>query len=142
MTRLKLILISLLACLPIYISTLPAAAVSNTNLLGPACLASSENPTCDDSKKENGTGKNTISGPHGVIQEATTVFAIITIIGGVIISVYSGIVFVTAGGARAGDNSSRARNARTTFVSAMTGIVIAALAWTIITYVNTHIVPN
>lgn len=139
MTKLKLILISILAAAPIYIGTLPVSAASDNNLFDPACQASTDNNVCNSASDQNGSTNNPVSGPHGVIQEATTVFALVTIVGGTIIAIYSGIVFVTAGGARAGDNSSRARNARTTLISALTGIAIAALAWTIVTYVNTQI---
>lgn len=141
MSKLKAILVSILACLPIYIAAAPASAGWNPfqQACDPAATNNTNNNVCAAANGQNGSTNNPISGPHGAIQEATTVFALVTIIGGIIIAVYSGIVFVTAGGARAGDNASRARNARTTLISAITGIVIAALAWTIVTYVNTQI---
>src|SRR4051812_34780011 len=98
--------------------------------LDAACKnAAGNSPACQ--QNDNTTGQlatNPISGPKGVIQEAATVFTLVAVIGALITIVYSGFVFVTAGGSRAGDNSTRARNARTTIISAATGIIIVSFA--------------
>lgn len=96
--------------------------------------------TCQQVDEQTASGVNPVSGPEGIIQDATNIFAIVAGVAGLIMLFYGGFVFATAGGARAGDNSARAREARTVVVSAITGMIIVALAWTIITYINTRII--
>lgn len=139
--RLIFTAVFMFALLPlIFVS--PAAAAFN--LFGQACdpnNSDSNNPACQQAAGQSGSNAdNPISGPHGIIQEAANIFALVAVVAALILIVYSGFVFVTAGGTRAGDNSSRARNARSTLTSAITGLIIVALAWTIVTYINTRII--
>lgn len=142
--KLKILLLPVLVALPIYMSAPTAHAIWNP--FQTACKSpstNSNNNVCNttDPNQNNGTyNNNPVSGPTGAIHEAANVFALVTVVGGLIVSGYSAFVFVTAGGARAGDNSSRARNARTTLTSALTGVAIASLAWVIVTYVTTHVI--
>lgn len=72
------------------------------------------------------------------IHTATNILGLVAAIGAVIIIVYSGFVFVTAGGAlsgsRSGDNPNRARQARSSLTGAIIGLIIVALSWSIITF--------
>jgi hypothetical protein len=140
MRRLKVFLAILMTVAPLYISAPSAAAFWNPFQQACNPAFTTDNHVCNASADQIKSSENPISGPHGIIQEATNVFALITIVGGMVVMGYAAFVFVTAGGARSGDNASRARNARTSIVSALTGIAIAALAWTIITFVNTRII--
>ncbi|MBI2589008.1 hypothetical protein HYW35_02275 [Candidatus Saccharibacteria bacterium] len=73
-----------------------------------------------------------------VIHTATNILALVAGVGAVIIIIYSGYVFVTAGGAiggqRSGDNPTRARQARSSLIGALIGLIIVALSWSIITF--------
>lgn len=72
------------------------------------------------------------------IHTATNILGIVAGVGAVIIIIYSGFVFVTAGGAlsgsRSGDNPNRARQARSSLTGAVIGLIIVALSWAIITF--------
>lgn len=105
-----------------------------------ACVGlAADSPVCQQKKeqadKPAGKDKNPVV---RVINTATNILALVAGVGAVIIIIYSGFVFVTAGGAlggqRSGDNPTRARQARSSLTGALIGLIIVALAWSIITF--------
>lgn len=113
---------------------------------GNPVLDNKGNPVREDSKAANGPvckqkdaqqTKKTNPAVR-VINTATNILALVAGIGAVIIIIYSGFVFVTAGGAlggqRSGDNPTRARQARSSLTGALIGLIIVALSWSIITF--------
>ncbi len=139
--RMKIVLIGL--CLMLLLSLFVfVPKTSAENLFEDACKtgAAKNSPVCKQVQEQKTSGQNPISGPHGIIQQAANIFALVAAVGGTILIVYGGFVFATAGGSRAGDNATRARQARTIIVSALTGMVIVAFAWLIVTFVNTRVI--
>ena len=109
-------------------------------IAGPCSAASaSSSPACQQDATQNKSKSNPIAGPNGVLQKAANLIAELTGVVGVIMIIAGGITFATAGGApggqRAGDNPNRAKKARTMIFAALTGMVVVALAWTIVTFV-------
>ncbi len=112
-----------------------------------ACKGLAANgPVCTDNQKQltAANNPNPIGGPNGIIHKVADIFALVAGIASVIIIIYSGFVFVTAGGAiggqRAGDNPTRAKNARGALIGALVGLAIVALAWTITTFVTNNFI--
>ncbi|OGL37905.1 hypothetical protein A3E49_01350 [Candidatus Saccharibacteria bacterium RIFCSPHIGHO2_12_FULL_49_19] len=107
------------------------------------CTAAPDSPTCRQKEEQRTSGTNPIAGPDGIIQTAANLIALVAGIIAVITIIISGFIFVTAGGAiggqRAGDNPTRAREARTVLTGAIIGLVVVALAWSIVSFVNDRI---
>lgn len=122
----------------------PANVSAQQNLFKDACSTGepSQSPVCRQVAQQKNDNDNPVTGPRGIIQQAANVFALVTVVAGLILIVYSAFVFVTAGGTRAGDNSSRARQARSTLTSAVVGIIVVSFAWLIVTFVNTRIIHS
>ncbi len=137
----KLKILSVSALLVIVLLAVPMKTHAADDLFNQACKTAPTSTACQqvDTQKKSGNN-NPVSGTRGILQDATNIFAMVAGTAGLLMLVYSGFVYVTAGGARAGDNATRAREARTTMVSAVTGIIIVALAWTIISYINSNII--
>ena|SRR3990167_3087579 len=102
-----------------------------------------DSSTCRQKRDQQASGTNPLAGPDGVIQTAADLIALVAGIIAVITIIVSGFMFVTAGGAiggqRAGDNPTRAREARTVMTGAIIGLVVIALAWSIVSFVNDRI---
>lgn len=77
-----------------------------------------------------GSGADPIAGEGGAIISITSILALIAGIISVIFLVYGGIKYITSGG-----DSSGVSSAKSTIVAALIGIVIAALARPLITFV-------
>lgn len=105
------------------------------------CATTPDSPICKQNAQQQSasTNENPISGPHGVLQTATNLVALLSGIVAVIMIIVSGAQFITAGGSiagqRAGDNPSRAKKARATLGAAVTGLVVVALAWSILSFI-------
>lgn len=137
-------------CLLTIISLFMFAPKTNAqaNLFEQACdprnLAAQNSPACQQVEEQKTSDQNPIAGPKGILQQVANVFALVAAVGGTILIVYGGYVFVTAGGSiggqRATDSPTRARQARTIITSALTGMIIVAFAWLIVTFVNTRII--
>lgn len=146
MTRLKLILAGLTTGLFLLVPSLAAHAASAPyNPLNQGinvCQGNAANSTvCQESS--NQANKGTSASANPVVQKIHTGANILGTIAGVaavIIAVYSGFMYATAGGAiggqRSGDNPTRARQARSSLIGSLIGIVLVALAWTIVTFVT------
>ncbi len=119
------------------------AAMAAFDPLGAACSGtgtSSNSPACQQDKNQTSNTNPVVDR----IQTAANIIALIAGISGVIIIIYSGFVFATAGGGitgqRAGDNQARSKQARATLTGAVIGLVIVALAWAIVTFVTDRFV--
>lgn len=133
MNRLKLVLLSFLAPL------LLASAIGATqpayafNLFPKDTVCSGEaakSPTCKGAVNP----ENPVTGPKNVIKTASTIIALITGIAAVIMIILSGLTMITSGG-----NSESVTTARRRLIAAIIGLIIVALAWTIITFTVNHL---
>jgi Mn2+/Fe2+ NRAMP family transporter len=120
---------------------LPAFA-AQFNPIGDACQApgAKDSPACQQNAGQNGKDTNPTL---RTIRTAVSIIAIIAAIGAVIMIIISGAQFVTAGGATPGQRSgdpSKIKNAQATIMNALVGLVIIALAWTIVTFVTTKLI--
>lgn len=117
-------------------TTMPVLAATNTdNQLFKACDANSltkDSPICKD--------RNTTTNPvNDKIKVAADIVALAAGAAAVILIIVSGFKFITAGGASPGQRSgdpNAIKSARATLTAAIIGLVIIALAWTIVTFVT------
>jgi hypothetical protein len=135
LAKLKMVLAAI--CMAFLVLAGPSAYAAN-NLLDPACQgAAFTSPICKQASDQAGSTTNPIV---KVIRTAANIVASVAGIGAVIIILISGFTFVTAGGGvggqRSGDNPTKARNARASLIGAVTGLVIIALAWSLVTFVT------
>lgn len=153
---LKLILVTLTSYFGLLMLSPVVLAQTNFDPLSQSCsefqLDNQGNPLLDS--KKNKIKNDAVNGPIcqqktdqltkktnpvvDTIHTATNILGIVAGVGAVIIIIYSGFVFVTAGGAlsgsRSGDNPNRARQARSSLTGAVIGLIIVALSWAIITF--------
>ena len=111
--------------------------------LNQACAGIQGNSDVCDESAQQGTA-NPISGQDGVIAKIGRVIAILVGVTSVIMIIYGGYIFVTAGGSPVGQRSgdaSRIGKAKSTIAYAIVGLAVAALAWTIITFVTGRLLP-
>lgn len=137
MKTLKFFSIALALCLS-FMFIFPKNPVSALpfKIFEQACQNAEGSVTCNQADQQNANNTNPVSGPQGALQTGANIFALVASIAAVIYIVYSGIVFATAGGVRSGDNSTRIRQARSHIISSLIGLVIIALAWTLVSFVN------
>lgn len=100
-----------------------------------------QSPICQQYRKQKGSTENPIVNR---IQTVTNLFAVLTGLFAVIIIIYGGFVFATAGGSiggqRSTDNATRAKQGRAMVTGAVIGLVIVALGWTIVTFVTNNLI--
>jgi lysylphosphatidylglycerol synthetase-like protein (DUF2156 family) len=98
------------------------------------CKSNPDSPVCKDSSTQAG---NPVT---DTIKKVANIVVIIAGIAAVITIIISGFMFVTAGGSiagqRAGDNPAKAAKARSALSASLVGLVVVALAWTIVTFVT------
>src|ERR1700744_3288031 len=110
-------------------------------LLLPATALADNNPFNTVCQEQGGAGKSSelcsvgtktdpISGTHGVIFKATLIIATIAGITAVIIVVIGGFMLVTANG-----DSQKVAQARTAIIGAFVGLLLIALATSIVVFV-------
>jgi hypothetical protein len=135
--RAKITSLFLTAALLFFCAAPVASAATPFNPLGDACKNAPANPACHQNSAQIKSGTNpTIN----IIQTAANIIAIVAGIGAVIMIIISGIMFATAGGATPGQRSgdpNKIKSAQATLFNALIGLVIIALAWTIVTVVTT-----
>lgn len=124
-----------------------APKLSAFDPLEEACKGGAISPACQQSQKQETQGNpNPIAGPNGIIQTAANIIALVAGVAAVIIIIISGLMFVTAGGSiggqRAGDSPTRAKNARAALIHALLGLVVIALAWSLITFVTHRVITT
>lgn len=145
--NLKLLFVSLIAVLGSW-AFAPLALAQGFDTLGQSCSATklddkgnvvpnpaASGPVCKQKTDQQTKKDNPVV---RTIHTATNILGGVAGIGAVIIIIYSGFVFVTAGGglggSRSGDNPTRARQARSSLFGALIGLIIVALSWSIITF--------
>lgn len=123
-TKLLIVISALTALL------IPSVALAADNNLFSVC----DNPDAANSAfcKSKGTTNNPVI--H-VIKVATDIVAILTGIAAVILIIISGLTLITSGG-----NSEAVANARKRIVNVVIGVVIVALAWTIVTFATDKLI--
>ncbi|HVS78846.1 MAG TPA: hypothetical protein VHD84_00975 [Candidatus Saccharimonadales bacterium] len=131
--RLKLFFATILTSLGLVLPVAPAIAAFNP--LGSACQgAGASSPACQQNAKQNGSSTNPVA---NTIHTAANLIAIIAGIAAVIMVLVGGFTFVTSSG-----NPERAKSGRATLTGAIVGLVIIALAWTIVTFVTDKLVKT
>ena len=137
MNRIVQMIILLAAVLTILFMALPAEAF---NPFDSVCQNAPNSPTCQQNASQNG---KTTDPAVNTIRTAANIIAIVAGIAAVIMIIIAGFQFVTAGGASPGQRSgdpNKIKSARATLSSALVGLVIIALAWTIVTFVTDHFI--
>ncbi|MBX4197655.1 pilin [Candidatus Saccharibacteria bacterium] len=136
--KLKTILLAFFT--PLLLVASAGSAQAQFNPLSSACKKAPNSPTCQQNNKQNGKSTNpTVD----IIKTAANIIAVIAGIGAVVVIIISGFMFVTAGGAspgQRGGDPNRIKSARATLIGAIIGLVIVALAWTIVTFVTDKLV--
>lgn len=128
MKRLILCLLLLLGLITVTAGA-PALASSNDQLFA-GCNQVQDNLVCND--------KNTTTNPASrIIKDATDIVALLTGIAAVIIIIIGGLTMATSGG-----NSEAISNSRKRIVAAVVGLVIVALAWTLITFLTDKLIKT
>lgn len=125
-----------------FILAFSSSVFAQTDLLKGACTGkAADGAVCQQYLKQKKTGQNPVVDR---IQTVTNIFALLTGVAAVIVIIYGGFVFVTAGGsiggARSTDSPTRAKQARAMVTGAVIGLVIVALGWTIVTFVTNNLI--
>ena len=134
---------SILAVLVLMVTVFGLASkTSAIDLFGSACKQANGSSVCNQAKEQG--NKNPIAGPNGLISKAANLLAIVGGVIAVIMVIYSGFLFVAAGGSPIGQRSTdpnQLKKARATLVGALIGAIVIALAWTITRFVTDRIIP-
>ncbi|MGA3150598.1 MAG: hypothetical protein ABSD10_03235 [Candidatus Saccharimonadales bacterium] len=140
--KLKVLVLGLISFVAFLV--LPVNTYAAFNPLGSACPKGSKaanGTVCKDNSSQINSGQN--PAVH-TIHVATNLIALTAGIVAVVIIIISGFMFATAGGSiggqRAGDNPTKARNARAALIGSLVGLAIVALAWSIVTFITDRVV--
>lgn len=96
--------------------------------------ASDKSTICTQNNAQQLTDTNPVAGSNGLLSKVTNLIAIGAGIIGTIMVIVSGFQIITAGGGGSGDTN-KIKKARGRLLAALIGMVIVALAWTIVTFV-------
>jgi hypothetical protein len=117
---------------------------SSGNCTSGACVGkAASSPACVQAKAQDTNNPNPVAGPNGIINTAANIIALVAGIGSVIVIIISGFMFVTAGGAAPGQRSTdpnRLKTARSALSGAIVGLIIVALAWSIVRFVTNWVI--
>lgn len=91
-----------------------------------------DSPLCQQAQTQDTT--NPVSGSNGIINKAANIIALVTGIGAIIMILIGGFFYVTAGG-----NAENAAKAKARILSAFIGLVVVALAWTIVRLITDRV---
>lgn len=132
------LLLSLLAVL--FLALLPQQTAEAWSLFGGACKGeAAKSSTCVEASKQS----KEVNPVAKLIGQAANLIALVAGFVAVFMIIVSGFRYVTAGGSaggqRAGDAPNNAKKAQSTLVGAIIGLVIIALAWTIIRLVTDNV---
>jgi hypothetical protein len=120
----------LLACcaLSLFIGVAaPAATVAAVDVLDPVCKTQPNSPVCQD---DQSGGNNPIFGPDGIMTTIMQWMARIVGIAAVIAIIIAGFMMVTSNG-----DSSSQTTARNALMYAVIGLVVAAVAQLVVSFV-------
>lgn len=124
MRRLKLFFASL-ALLLCLIPAAPAAAAFNP--FGDVC---SKNPSLKDTPACRADGSDPLTGKNGILYKVSRIIAMIAGISAVFMMMFGGFMYITANG-----EANKASNGKTIITAAVIGLVVIALAETILSFV-------
>jgi membrane associated rhomboid family serine protease len=96
--------------------------------------AAKQGPVCQQEIKQTSDGTDPALQK---IHVASNVIALVTATAAIIIIVYAGITYATASG-----NAERAKSAQSMLSGAIIGLVLVALAWTIVTFVSDRVIKT
>jgi hypothetical protein len=105
----------------------PAATVAAVDVLDPVCNSQPNSPVCQDNQPG---GSNPIFGPDGIMTTIMQWMARIVGIGAVIAIVVAGFMMVTSNG-----DSGSQTTARNALMYAIVGLVVAAVAQLVVSFV-------
>ncbi len=136
------ILLSVVAILPALLFVIPQPAYAEFNPLDKACQGeAAKSPACQQAKAQDTT--DPIAGPDGIINKAANIIALVAGIGAVIMILIGGFEFITTGGTQVGQRSSdpnKVKQAKSRIVNALIGLVVIALAWSIIRLITDKVI--
>lgn len=104
-----------------------AAPVAAQDIFKDVCKNNSTSATCETINNSKKNGSNPLIGESGMLTKITRVIAIITGLCAVIVSIVSGILYMTAAG-----DAQKTAKAKSALIGVVIGLAIAALASTII----------
>lgn len=116
------------------ILTAPALAATDTNdKIFSGCSSAPDSTVCQDRAAQNNSPST--NPVNHMINVAASIIAIITGIAAVIFIIIGGLTMVTSGG-----NAEAVSNSRKRITNAVIGLIIVALAWTIITFLTNKLI--
>jgi hypothetical protein len=142
MKKLKVILLSLVAPL-LFMGMLNQPAGAFSIFAGACQNEAASSPACQQAQNEGGQNNNRVTGPKNIINITANILALATGIGAIIMIIISGFKFVLAGGATPGQRTgdpNAVKSARQTLTASIIGLVVVALAWTIIRFVTDNLI--
>jgi hypothetical protein len=107
-----------------------------TKVCGP-CKENPNAPTCKQAKNQ-GTKNPVIS----TIRTASNILAVVAGVAAVVMIMISGFRFITAGGVtpgQRGGDPNNVKTARATLLYSVVGLVVIALAWTIVRFITDRV---
>jgi hypothetical protein len=129
---------------PVLVMTVLLSQAKAFDPFGQTCnSATNSSPTCQQAANQGGQTSNKLTGTTNIIQVAANIIAVITGVAAVIMIIISGIKFITAGGAAPGQRSgdpNAIKSAQATLTAAVIGLIIVALAWTIVRFVTDNLI--
>lgn len=129
MRRLFTYLVLFVVCL-LGLSAAPVTYAASNDQIFNSCSLAPNSPVCKD--------KNTTTNPvNHIIKVATDIVALLTGIAAVIMIIVGGLSLITSGG-----SSESVANARKQITYAVIGLVIVALAWSIITFLTDRLIKT
>jgi type IV secretory pathway VirB2 component (pilin) len=120
----KRIILSLIALTCLLLPTTAYAYDPLSNACGAGGGTASGSTAC------GANGSDPITGKNGILEKAATIIAGVAGVAAVIIIIVAGITFATSGG-----NAQRIESARSAIIGAVVGLIIIALASTIVAFV-------
>lgn len=128
-----LLLALLLSVVGVTAGLASAPAASAQGVFNNACNPQGANGGGNGSAICSATGANNLSGPNGIINKVSNIFAFVGGVAAVFIIMIGGFMYITAGG-----DASKANSGRSAVIYACVGLVVIVLGRTIIRYVISH----
>ena len=125
--RKKLAIFGVAALIALGFGLVTASRAYADDILKDACTGAAAN---SDTCKSRRTSSNPLTGPDGTLSKVANILAVIAGVAAVIILLYSGIQYITAGG-----DAQKVGNAKNTIIGAVIGLVVIVLARSIIAFV-------
>lgn len=103
-----------------------------TTCSGGPCKGAEGSAACQSDLKQqtSPTNTNPVAGPSGLLSKVTNFMAVLTGAVAVIMAVYAGLRMVLSSG-----NPEQVKQARSILIAAIVGVIIVAVAWSLITFV-------